>query len=107
MNNHSNENLIKVIVLARELLLLADEGDADREDVGCGILYGTLRDCAYKIRALAETEIITHKRNNTWQEDAATLGQHLWLSPDFPLEEFAVGAIDVGVYFRTFKKMLI
>jgi len=26
---------------------LADEGDADREDTGCGILYGVLRDSAY------------------------------------------------------------
>ena len=72
MNNHGNENLIKVLVLARELLLLANEGDANREDVGCGILYGTLRDCAYKIRALAEKEILTHKRTNKWAEGVST-----------------------------------
>ena len=31
------------------MLDLANEGDAVREDVGCGILYAVLRDSAYKI----------------------------------------------------------
>jgi hypothetical protein len=28
------------------MLRLADKGDAFREDVGCGVLYGVLRDSA-------------------------------------------------------------
>ena len=38
---------------------LADEGDAVREDVGCGILYAVLRDSAYKIKKLAEALSVT------------------------------------------------
>ena len=35
---------------------LADQGDTHREDNGCGILYGILRDSAYKLKKLAEEE---------------------------------------------------
>lgn len=42
------------------MLALADEGDRDRVDDGCGILFGVLRDMAYKLRALAEQERRSH-----------------------------------------------
>ena len=58
-----DKNVLKALALAEELLRLADEGDAHRQDVGCGILYGVLRDAAYKIKSLAEGEIGEHKRN--------------------------------------------
>lgn len=48
---------------------LSDEGDADREDTGCGILYGVLRDSAYKLKKLAEEEKKTHIKKGLWQED--------------------------------------
>jgi hypothetical protein len=32
------------------MIRLADQGDADREDTGCGVLYGVLRDAAFKIQ---------------------------------------------------------
>ena len=38
------------------LLALSEKGDMRREDDGCGILYGVLRDSAYKIRKMAEAE---------------------------------------------------
>jgi hypothetical protein len=38
------------------MIKLADDGDDDREDTGCGILYGMLRDSGYKIKQLAEAE---------------------------------------------------
>ena len=38
-------HLEKAHELAEQLLLLADQGDAEREDVGCGIVFGALRDC--------------------------------------------------------------
>jgi hypothetical protein len=44
---------------------LADEGDANREDNGCGVLYGLVRDCAYKIRRLAEAEKEVHDRKSS------------------------------------------
>ena len=43
------------------MMVLADEGDSVRKDASCGVLYGTLRDSAYKIRELAETERELHK----------------------------------------------
>jgi hypothetical protein len=66
MDQKCNENICEALRLAQELLRLADQGDTFREDVGCGVLYGTIRDCAYKIRALAETEIEAHKKKKQW-----------------------------------------
>jgi hypothetical protein len=48
---------------------IADEGDGAREDVGCGVLYGVLRDSAYKIRKLAEEEREAHIRKGWWESD--------------------------------------
>ena len=62
MRENSDECINKVLILANELLELADEGDMVRHDIGCGVLYGTLRDCAYKIRILAESELVAHKK---------------------------------------------
>jgi hypothetical protein len=55
-----NDNLRKVIQLTYEMLELADHGDKFRQDSGCGVVYGTLRDEAYKIRKLAEEELLKH-----------------------------------------------
>lgn len=49
------------------MLELADEGDNVREDPGCGILYGVVRDSAYKIRQLAESEIKEHIKKGWWK----------------------------------------
>jgi hypothetical protein len=56
-----NENLKKTQRLSRELLALADEGDRDRMDDSCGILYGIMRDMAYRLRKLAEEEAERHR----------------------------------------------
>ena len=61
-----NENIKKALVLVDEMILLADTGDADREDVGCGILYGILRDAAYKIKKIAEAEKLAHLNKGRW-----------------------------------------
>lgn len=47
--------------LARELTVLADEGEAAMEDDSCAVLYGVIRDCAYKIRGMAEKERKEHE----------------------------------------------
>jgi len=49
------------------MLDLADEGDAVREDSSCGVLYGVLRDAAYKIKHLAEAEKEAHIRKGWWR----------------------------------------
>ena len=51
------DNIKKLIGLTREMLALADEGDRDRQDDSTGILYGILRDAAYKLRMAAEAEL--------------------------------------------------
>jgi rubrerythrin len=55
-----DRNIRRTIQLTRAMMRLADRGDADREDTGCGVLYGILRDSAYKLRRLAEEEKQKH-----------------------------------------------
>jgi hypothetical protein len=61
----ADECLNKTLKLAELMLKLADEGDAVREDVGCGVLYGVLRDAAYRIKKLAEAERAAHLKKAT------------------------------------------
>ena len=53
-------NLERLVDLTREMLALADQGDRDRDDPHCGIIYGILRDSAYRLRKMAEEEIRRH-----------------------------------------------
>jgi hypothetical protein len=69
MGQPHNENLTRTLRLTREMLALADEGDRDRNDDSCGIVYGVLRDAAYRIRALAEEECGRHKRSGKWDAE--------------------------------------
>ncbi len=55
-------NLERLVELTREMLALADEGDRHRDDPGCGIIYGILRDSAYRLRKLAEDEAERHRQ---------------------------------------------
>lgn len=64
-----DKNIKRTIRLIREMIQLADQGDADREDTGCGVLYGMLRDSAYKLLQLAEDEKGRHQAKGWWQED--------------------------------------
>ncbi len=48
------------------MIKLAIKGDEDREDTGCGILYGILLDSAYKIKKLAEKEKTAHAKKGWW-----------------------------------------
>ena len=63
-----DESIKKTLELVKIMLDLADDGDAVREDSGCGVLYGVLRDSAYKIRQLAEAEREAHIRKGWWKE---------------------------------------
>ena len=65
-----NENLIRVIRLTQEMLALADEGDRDRNDDTCGIVYGILRDTAYRLRKTAQAECESHKAAGKWNNIA-------------------------------------
>ncbi len=61
-----NDNILKALELSRELMVLADKGDMQREDSGCGVLYGVVRDAAYKIKERAQKEKQNHKLNHAW-----------------------------------------
>jgi hypothetical protein len=64
-----DSNIKKTLSLVEQMIHLADEGDAHREDIGCGILYGVLRDSAYKLKALAEKEKENHIKRGWWYEE--------------------------------------
>lgn len=65
-----NESIKNTIAIAKTMLKIADEGDMVREDNGCGVLYGILRDAAFKIRKLAEAEKDIHIRKGWWDIEA-------------------------------------
>ena len=64
-----DRNIKSTIQLAKEMIELANKGDIDREDNGCGILYGILRDSAYKLKQLAETEKENHIKKGWWKDE--------------------------------------
>lgn len=57
-----DEMIKRTIEIAERLREIADEGDAVREDAGCGVLFGVVRDSAYKIKKMAEEELEVHLR---------------------------------------------
>lgn len=61
-----NKSIQKTIEMTEAMLALADQGEAAREDNGCGVLYSVLRDSAYKIKRLAEVEKQAHIRKGWW-----------------------------------------
>ena len=48
-----DRNIQTTLELVKDMIEVADKGDIEREDTGCGILYGVLRDSAYKVKKLA------------------------------------------------------
>jgi hypothetical protein len=65
-----NHNIKKTLNLVDEMIRVADRGDIEREDNGCGILYGVLRDSAYKVKKLAEQEKEKHIEKGWWIEES-------------------------------------
>ena len=69
MAERCNDNILKALALARQLIILADEGETHAKDDSCAVLYGVIRDCAYKIRHQAERERQAHMARATREED--------------------------------------
>ncbi len=61
-------NIARTIKLAQQMILLAQDGDENREDLGCGVLYGILLDSGYKILGIAQKEKQNHMNKGQWQE---------------------------------------
>ncbi|MCE9613149.1 MAG: hypothetical protein K8T26_02675 [Lentisphaerae bacterium] len=57
----------KALLAAQELTVLADQGETETHDDGCAILFGVIRDCAYKIRSQAEREMVARKSRGAWE----------------------------------------
>lgn len=62
----AGQGIEDTLKLADRMIEVADQGDEAREDTGCGVLYGVLRDYAFKIRKLAEAEKEAHIRKGWW-----------------------------------------
>lgn len=61
-----NKNITKTLKLVEDMIQLANSGDEERDDVGCGVLYGILRDSAYRIKKIAEQERSEHMAKGKW-----------------------------------------
>ncbi len=61
MNPHCETHLAESLAISHRLMELADSGVLDAEDDSCRVLYGVIRDAAWKIRALAEQEARNHR----------------------------------------------
>jgi len=62
-----DKNIKNTLNLTEEMINLANIGDIEREDSGCGILYGILRDSAYKIKKIAQQEKENHIKKGWWK----------------------------------------
>lgn len=63
-----DRNILKTLQLVSQMIELANLGDIEREDTGCGVLYGMLRDSAYKLKKMAEQEKENHIKKGWWIE---------------------------------------
>jgi hypothetical protein len=63
-----DQNIIETLKLVERMVELAQQGDADREDVACGVLYGVMLDSAFKIKKLAELEKESHIQKGWWKQ---------------------------------------
>ena len=62
-----DKSIMETFNLVEKMLDLADRGDAVREDKGCGVLYGVLRDSAFRIKQLADLEREAHIKKGWWK----------------------------------------
>ncbi|NLP01798.1 MAG: hypothetical protein GX089_04825 [Fibrobacter sp.] len=63
-----NREILRVQRLNRMLLSCADHGDLYRNDDSCGVLFGIVRDCAYRMLDLAEAEKRKHMERGGWAD---------------------------------------
>ena len=66
MNKCTNGLIKEVFDLSRQMIILADEGNAVAQDDGCRLLFSVLGDCAYKLRMEAQREKEAHISTGKW-----------------------------------------
>ncbi|MGD2150026.1 MAG: hypothetical protein PVJ20_06535 [Desulfobacterales bacterium] len=69
-----DKNIESTLQIAAKMIKLAEIGNEEREDTGCGILYGVLLDSAYKLQRLAEKEKENHLNKGWWKTAKPFLG---------------------------------
>jgi len=57
-------HLEESLKLAERLIDLSFKGDQDREDNGCGIIYGVMRDAGFRLKHLVSREMETHRQRS-------------------------------------------
>jgi len=62
-------NIARTIDLAQQMIKLAQTGYEQREDPGCGVLYGILLDSGYRLLALAQKEKHAHIQKG-WRDNS-------------------------------------
>lgn len=62
-----DKNIVRTIDLAKQMIDLAKSGYEQREDPGCGVLYGILLDSGYRILDLAQKEKHSHIKKGWWE----------------------------------------
>jgi hypothetical protein len=64
MTETFDDAIHRVLRLTREMLALADEGDLERHDDAGAVLFGVLRDSAWRLRRLAEEAAAQQRRSD-------------------------------------------
>lgn len=64
MKEQCNAYLVETIRMTHAMINLADRGEENCTDSGCAVVYGILRDSAYRVKREAERERDNHLRNN-------------------------------------------
>lgn len=59
----------KTLDLVRKMIILADKGEMSCDDYSSTVLFGVVRDCAYKIKARAEEERDRLKTYGGWDSE--------------------------------------
>jgi len=63
-----NRCIKDALQVAKLLSRMADEHEAHAKDSGCAVVAGVMRDCAYKIRGIAERERDAHRLKGVWRQ---------------------------------------
>ncbi|MBT3231672.1 MAG: hypothetical protein HN356_02550 [Calditrichaeota bacterium] len=74
MSRDDNQSLLRTLELTREMKIIADYGDRVRKDGSCGVIYGILRDTAYKLQNMIEVEIEAHRKLGYWDSEEQASG---------------------------------
>ncbi len=61
-------NISQTIDLAQKMIKLAQAGYEQREDPGCGVLYGILLDSGYRLLNIAQKEKQAHINKGWWNK---------------------------------------